>query len=299
MSFKPNLAATIDPMKEPDVFSKIMFPVVVSPKLDGIRAVNFSGSLVSRTLKRFPRHRVYELFADTVSLDGELIVGEPTDNDVYNRTQSYVMSGDERPEEDLRFYVFDVIDTDAPFEERMLAINDIAYSLGNPRIKVVPQVVVRNLEQLLEIETAFLEQGYEGIMVRSTTGKYKFGRSTMKEQGLMKLKRFSDDEAIVIGFVEQMTNTNEAEEDALGHTKRSSCKSGMVPAGTLGKLIADYNGVELQMSCGTMSHAERKKVWDNQCDYLGKTFKFRHFAYGAKDLPRLGRFIGWRDLIDM
>ena len=53
-----------------------------------------------------------------------------------------------------------------------------------------------------------LDDGYEGLMLRAPDGPYKFGRSTVKENTLLKVKNFLDDEAEVIGFKEQTTNTN-------------------------------------------------------------------------------------------
>ena len=53
-------------------------------------------------------------------------------------------------------------------------------------------------------------------MARHRHGLYKLGRSTFIEQGLIKLKRFEDGEAEIIGFKEKMLNQNEATIDARG-----------------------------------------------------------------------------------
>ena len=63
-------------------------------------------------------------------------------------------------------------------------------------------------------------------------------------------KRFEDFEAQVTGFIEQMTNTNVAEKDELGHSKRSSAKAGMVgAAGSVerGSTTSDFDPIERRM----------------------------------------------------
>src|SRR5437899_138139 len=92
-------------------------------------------------------------------------------------------------------------------------------------------------------------RGFEGVMLRKPDGPYKFGRSTVREGYLMKVKRFTQEEAVVVGYEEQETNLNEATKDALGHTKRSSHKAGKRPAGVLGALrVSNGHG---EFSIGT------------------------------------------------
>lgn len=302
--FKPMLSATIDPMKDADVFSKLTFPLLGSPKLDGIRCLPRGGRCVSRKLLDLPREHVHQMFGHLEHLDGEIIVGNASDPDVYNRTQSYVMSKDERPLEDISFYIFDWAAEDVArtsYERRF----DFLYQFADrPGVKLVEQTWLRSLDELLAFEEEQIALGYEGIMVRSPDGAYKWGRSTFKEHGLMKLKRFQDDEAEVVGFVEAEHNYNDGYADELGHTKRSSCKEGKVGANTLGKFIVIFphpvfGNLTLEIPPGVLKHSERQHIWDNQSAFLGKTLKFRHFPHGAKDKPRLPRFVGWRTAEDM
>ena len=57
-------------------------------------------------------------------------------------------------------------------------------------------------------------------MVRTPDSPYKCGRSTEREAWLLKIKRFEDAEAVVLGTYEGMSNMNEAGVDAFGRTKR-------------------------------------------------------------------------------
>lgn len=302
--FKPLLAPNTDPMRDPQFFNKLVFPLIGSPKLDGIRMNVRGGRCLSRTLKDLPNHALEAAFGHFENLDGELVHGNPTDPDVYNRTQSIVMSH-EKPIEGLAFHVFDLNEDSwavATFEERFrMAMQTVMQhqANGTPGVMLVPHMILNDMAELLAFESEMLKQGYEGIMLRDPKGPYKHGRSTFNQGILIKLKRFKDEEAIVIGFKEAMLNKNVAFENETGNTARSTRKEGLVAANTTGKIVVDFGGQELDVSCGTMKHDERKEVWDNQDAYIGRHITFRHFAHGAKDKPRFPRFVGWRDMDHM
>ena len=87
MPFKPMLAGT-----HSDV-AKLIFPLLASQKLDGLRATAQDGVLLSRSLKPLPNKYVQELFKNLPQgLDGELIVGDPFAPDAFRKTTSLVMS---------------------------------------------------------------------------------------------------------------------------------------------------------------------------------------------------------------
>jgi len=62
--------------------------------------------------------------------------------------------------------------------------------LGMVRVKPIGVYNIKDLEEFKACEEKFLKEGYEGIMARSPHAPYKVGRSTLKEQGLLKIKRF-------------------------------------------------------------------------------------------------------------
>lgn len=297
-NFKPLLAATCE-----DV-SSIHYPVYVPPKLDGIRCVIFGGVAYSRSMKPIRNTFVQSWVARNAdfleAMDGELIVGEPTAENVFQVTSSGVMSKDGEP--DFGFYVFDVV-SELPYHERLLFIARKLNTIlpdhkDDLRLCFVESELVNNQEELMVKEKEALESGYEGIMVRSPFGKYKMGRSTVKEGILLKVKRFVDTECKIIGFKEKMHNTNEATLDNLGHTERSSAKEGLVPANTLGALIVEYDGQELGVGSG-FDDATRKYIWENRDTYLGKLAKIKYFPIGIKELPRFPVYIGIRSEDDL
>jgi DNA ligase 1 len=169
-------------------------------------------------------------------------------------------------------------------------------------IILVPQCIAKDEKQLLDLEKLWLGRGFEGVMIRDPNGRYKQGRSTAKEQILLKLKRFVDEEATVLDFVEKQHNDNELEKDALGHAKRSHRKSGMRPAGTLGAFVCESENFTDTFEIGTgrgLTDALRKSIWNNRSKYKGRLVKFRYQAIGTKDRPRGPVFLGFRDKRDL
>lgn len=291
---KPMLATKVD-------LEKLRFPCYASPKLDGIRCIIVNGVPLTRTLKEIPNHYVRNVLkkhADALEgFDGELVVGDPRSPSCFNTTSSAIMRFDGEP--DFKFMVFDHVSSGTWYkrwvEQLMLSINR-----HPPFVEFVKQVGVENLEQLDVLENQFTDDGYEGVMLRDPKGLYKFGRSTMNEQYLMKLKRFEDFEAEVIGFEEKMHNENELEKDNLGHAKRSSKADGMVPAGVLGALICRSDNYLCSFNVGSgFDDATKKEIWDNQDKYMGKLAKIKHQPAGAKDKPRFPTFLGWRSKEDI
>lgn len=294
---KPMLAYTIEDT------SKESYPCLLSVKLDGIRAVVVDGVVYSRSMKPIRSKAVQELFGkpEFNGLDGELLYGDWNAPNVFNVTTSAVMATELKPEFDkvkIAFVVFDYFLSDRGYEAREVMAYDIVNVSEQHQLYSLASELAYCEDDLLAFEAKSLEDGYEGIMKRSITGKYKQGRSTFKEQGIGKLKRFSDNEAVVIGFEEKLHNTNEAKTNELGRTQRSQAQEGMVGAGTLGALVCTCNGIRFTMGSG-FDDAGRAEVWANQEDYLGKLAKFKHFEIGAKDSFRFPIFQGWRDSDDM
>lgn len=301
MPFKPMLAPREEPASFPNYWKLLEYPLEASPKLDGIRGAARSGDLVSRTLKPLPSFQVQEEFGHLEFFDGEVIVGKPTDPDVYNRTQSHVMSFD-KPADDLRYYVFDYTADHwkaRPFYERLEEAGSIITKLKRHDVILVEHQTIECYDELIAYEETQLALGYEGVMMRNPVGEYKWGRATFLQNLIYKLKRSTDDEGVVIGFEEQYTNTNTQERNELGLAKRSTSKEGLIRANTLGAFIVLWRGMELTVGCGFFSHLQRKYIWDNKEQYLGELLKFRYFGYGNKDMPRFPRALGWRSKIDV
>ena len=291
--FKPLLAVACE-----DV-TKVNYPVLLSEKLDGIRMSVHNGICMSRSMKPIPSAIVQAKFgkAEYEGYDGEIIYGDKNAKDVFNKSTRACMSH-ELPEEldikNLHYYVFDKI-SDEPYAVRYQSVDE---DLNN-NVYRLWSTYVNSPEEVQKFEADFLEDGAEGVMLRSPIGKYKQGRSTLKEGILLKVKQFVDEEAKIIDFEEKMHNANEATVGELGQTKRSSHQENMIPCGTLGALVV-HSEKWGTFKIGTgFNDAQRQEIWDNRELYAEKLVKFKYFAVGIKTLPRFPTFVGFRHEDDL
>ena len=292
------LSPNDDPLKNSAFFKGLQYPYLVSPKLDGIRGVVVNKTLRSRTMLLLPSLQAQREFAidDLNFVDGEVIAGREVGTDVYNRTQSHVMSVDKPG--DLTYRLFDFVHPDflaKPFHERF---DQLARLRLPANVSIVRHELAESYEDLLELENIYLQAGYEGVMLRNPLASYKQGRATYNENIIYKLKRFEDGEGCIIGFYEAMMNNNVKETDIRGYAKRSGSQAGLIAGDTLGGFYVEFDDQILRVPPGSFSHAQRKEIWDKQDRYLSKWLKFRFMRYGIKDKPRHPRALGFRDKMD-
>ena len=283
-------------LADPIDFDKVRWPLLGSVKLDGIRCFLPEGKPLTRSLKDIPNKFIRETLSafHYDKFDGEIIVGDPAAKDCYHVTNSAVMSRDGEP--DFTFWVFDLVHPELPYLERYKILEDVAL----PRVKVLDQFWLENMDELLAFEEQCLNEGHEGIMLRQPQAKYKFGRSTAKGGELNKLKRFVDFEARILGYEEEMENTNEAKVNALGLTERSSHKAGLVGKGRLGALICEEPNNLLPFRVGTgFTAKQRAELWEIRESLPDQLAKLKSFPVGVKDLPRFSVFLGLRDRRDL
>lgn len=284
--FKPMLA-------DDAILDKLRYPLIASPKLDGIRAIVSNGVVLSRSLKPIPNKYVQSLFANYEYYDGELIVGSPTSKTVYRDTVSHVMAHD-KTDFEVRLFTFDhVYDLAASYVERSAKV-------AADKLAVIHESRnINNEAELLAYEDECLELGYEGLILRDPNAPYKCGRSTAREGYLLKLKRFVDAEFVVVGYEERMHNGNEATKNELGRTKRSSHKAGKVGLGDLGALVLQGDGFTFNVGTG-FDDETRKALWAiRDTNLCGRLAKIKYFPVGMKEAPRHPVFLGFRDVRDL
>lgn len=287
---KPMLGASVK-------IDKLVYPIYMSPKLDGIRVIVKDGQVLSRSGKLIPNLFIQSLFKDYHGIDGELIVGSPVHPNVFQITTSGVMSIEGTP--NVKLYAFDSWNAEGGIDERYTRLLYITKG-SFTNIEIVPQTIINSKEELLKFEEDCLQTGYEGAIIRYPNAKYKNGRSTIKEGALLKLKRFKDSEAIILGMEPLLRNHNEATKNALGRTERSSHKDNMIADDLLGSLhVRDCTtGVEFSIGSG-FTEEQRRDVWSRQVELIGSFVKYKYFEVGVKDKPRFPVFLGFRDKRDI
>ncbi len=286
---RPMLAAKITK------FEALRFPLLASPKLDGVRCLIKEGVALSRTLKPIPNAFIQSKLsnlAEFEGFDGELVVGEATGEGVMQRTTSGVMSFHGSPH--FTYFVFDRWNSTEEFESRYASLHAFI-----PEIIILNQTLCRSLSDVKRCEERALALGYEGLILRSPKTLYKFGRSTEEEQKLLKLKRFQTSEAVVLRVNALEHNDNPAEVSELGLTKRSTAKNGKISLPMLGSVdVRDIEtGVEFSIGSG-FTEGQRLAWW--QQDLIGRLLTYRHFAVsGVKEKPRFPTFVAFRSEEDL
>lgn len=293
---RPMLAETA---KDTEALS---YPLISTPKIDGIRCLRLDAGAVTRSLKPIPNKYIREILESLlpVGADGEITAG-----DSFQDCTSAVMKRSGEPE--FTYHMFDLIaggDLEKEYRDRLKSM--LKWHREHPGthefVSIVQPKVIWNSTELDLYEAEMLEAGYEGIMVRDPRGPYKQGRSTVREGWLLKIKRFVESEAIIIGFEQMMHNDNEAKVNKLGLTERSSSKSGKLPMDTLGKFIVRdaYTGIEFRIGTGEgLTQELRQKIWNNHDKYYNKIVKYKYQDIGVKTAPRIPVFVGFRALEDM
>jgi DNA ligase-1 len=166
----------------------------MSEKLDGVRAYWDGKQFLSRqgNLYHAPDWFV-EGLPDT-PLDGELWI----DRRKFQRTVGIVRRQD-KPDlwTEVRFLVFDAPAATGAFEDRLALVRDALAARTAKFAEPLAHALCRDVEHL-RAELARVEAlGGEGLMLRQPGSHYEAGRSAT----LLKVKRFHDAEAVVIGHL--------------------------------------------------------------------------------------------------
>lgn len=280
---------------------KLEFPVLGTPKVDGIRALKVGGRAVSRSFKLIPNSYIRLSLESLLpeGADGEIVCG-----DSFYSTTSAVMSCCQ-DETKFSFFWFDWVygSPDAPYYMRVERIYDYALSNGFAEkiskyssVSIVPMLpkLISDKAELYLYEAVVLRAGFEGLVLRKPDGHYKFGRSTLGEGLLVKMKRHEDSEALIVGTEELMHNEDEVCYDSFGKIKRRHRKEHLAKGGALGAIVARArDGAEFKIGTG-YTGVQRMSLWKERDTIMGKMVKYRHAKLGHKLAPRSPVFIGIR-----
>lgn len=298
---KPMLASKWDEAKNLE-----MFPFWAQPKLDGIRVlIGHDGYAYTRSLKPV-RNEEFQSWCRRhkdllAGLDGEVIVGDETAEDCYRRTSSAVMSFVNDDIKHAALFVFDRWDHPGDYDDRYGSLLGAA-SQWPSWVHATPTALVSDIKMLVEYEENRLAEGHEGVILRRRDALYKKGRGTPSKGELIKMKRFEDAEGVIIGVHEEMHNANPATINALGYTEHSGHQENLIGKGTLGALelrcVGAFEGETVRVGSG-FDAAQRRNLWVNRDELMGRVVKYKYFAVGVKDKPRFPIFLGFRDPDDM
>lgn len=238
--------------------SKIVYPVTVQRKLNGLRSLakkhHNKVDLISRSGKFWtvPTHiqnEVNILLANGETIDGELYIhGVPL-----QQLNSFVKKQHPRTHE-VQLHIYDYANESLTWKEREQKLKELKLLIEKNRLNsliVCNSFEAFSEEEVLGYEKQFIEDGYEGAIVRLPEGKYIYG---YRSSDLLKVKTFEDAEFTIL-------NAYEGKGKDVG-----------TPTWVLQNDLAD-NTFDARMA-GT--YEERTNYWKNRKDYFGKkvTVKF-------------------------
>lgn len=243
---------------------KVKYPCFVQPKLDGMRALKNKPVIISRKNKKIDtmRHIEAELNDIEYILDGELYAhGES-----FQRNMELIKKYRPGESEDVKYHVYDIV-CELPFRERLSILKSLLYQSEVKNIEIVPTYEINSKEELLEYHKVFLEQGYEGTMIRHGDEGYAVNK---RSSSLLKFKDFQD---IACKIVDIKPSEKRPDQGIF------VCE---LPDGRT-------------FGCGMrFSHDERKDMILNPGNYIDKTAEIRFFEYTDEGLPRFPVAVGLR-----
>ncbi len=193
---------------------KIAYPAYIQPKLDGIRCfIHVDGEnvkLVSRTGKEFVSlGHIADAVSELVSVMGKSVGSFILDGELYNHQFKEDFQGlvsaikRDKPSENthlVQFHCYDYVAEGRDFEDRIVELQHMDQWLEDvDAIQIVPTFGVDNLDGVVEQNASWLEDGYEGSMIRNAKGGYQPNK---RSPNLQKYKSFLDAEFEIVGAYE-------------------------------------------------------------------------------------------------
>lgn len=244
----------------------IPYPVFVQPKLDGVRCLMICSvtdttcnvRFLSRSGKDYST--VNHIIDNTTFprgnyiVDGELYSDELTFQEIIQAVKKQCNNSNK-----IKFNAYDLVNENEQ-NHRLVSLEFLISTLNSPYITLVPTVTANNKEEVETFQSNYLNEGYEGAMIRFTNAMYEAGA---RSRSLLKVKTFDDTEFTFHGF-----NVGQREEDLIAVCKTEA-------------------GDEFRAKLvGTV--AEKEELRKKEMEYLGKQLTVKHFGWtdSVNPLPR-------------
>ena len=136
-------------------------------------------------------------------------------------------------------------------------------------VQPVEREVVDNVyDDIKQCHDEYVNEGYEGAMVKFLDAPYKFGRGWE----VMKLKAFDDVDLPIKGLLE-------------GTGKHS---------GKLGSVVVSFHGVDVQVGSG-FSDNLREQIWSDKDNFIGRLIEVRYQEVTPDGSLRFPTFVCFRN----
>ena len=185
--------------------------------------------------------------------------------------------GDEERMRLIKLRVYDCYDSERPTADFIVRAGMIKEtSVGFPSgWEVVENFTAHHENRIYELQKQFIEEGYEGAMVRNNKGAYALGK---RSANLQKVKTFLDAEYKIVGFTE-----GEGGETGCVIWKCSTAKRG-------------HSSHRQTFNVRPQGAREQRREWfKNGNSYIGKMLTVKYQELTDDGIPRFPVGIAVRD----
>jgi DNA ligase-1 len=257
----------------------ITFPCYIQPKLDGIRCISYlkDGHVVMES-----RKGVAFNYMDNIRNDiGKILKKKPDlylDGEIYTHNLPFeVISGLVRLKDKitdsqklsmnkLQYSVYDCINItnlDVGFKDRNIILTSLLGTAKKHKHKNVIPVLTQLIttpEEVRKKHDEFVEQGFEGLMLRNINSKYEIDK---RSKDLQKFKDFKEEEFKITGYHQGTGNDN-------------GCIVWECETKEKKKFSAE--------PIGTREH--RRQLFKDGDSYIGNLLTVKFFSYTKDGIPR-------------
>jgi ATP-dependent DNA ligase len=252
----------------------LSFPMIVQRKIDGIRCISSTDK--NGKVQLFSRNGIHIMNFSEIEksltmlftmldnqscyIDGELF----TDKVPFEQINGIVRRENKTETSNvIEYHIYDIYDpnnTKWTCHDRMLFLQDMKRRHVFPRIHFLNYDIVNNCDDIRRYQTLFINEGFEGIMLREMDSVYE---KKKRSKFLQKFKLFMEEEFVIIGY----KSGTKAEQGCVIWICQTRDKKtfSVRPRGTV---------------------AEKKVMFKNGNDYIGKLLTVIFQEYTSDGLPR-------------
>lgn len=194
---------------------KIIFPADVMPKLDGFRGIaikNGDVHIVSKNGLPYPHLEMIKKDLDTFplikqgyKLDGEIYLHNRTIGELRSVLGRKKLNTEQviTDEKKIKYCVFDVIIENVSSEKRLEMLKDAFKNWKSNLVNLVQIKTVNSIKEVNSLRNKYLDNGFEGIIVRNRDGMYTPGKTS---RNVFRSKEFKKDVFKIVGALEGKGN---------------------------------------------------------------------------------------------
>jgi DNA ligase-1 len=198
------------------------FPLMVQPKLDGIRCISqydqTTGTIIMFSRKGTPfnnfthisdelKEIVNTTTTNTLFIDGELYSPDLTFERISGLVRSQTITSEDSADlQKIQYHIYDIYVLNQPllgYHERNQILNHfMATHARTPTLfcVLVDTKIANTIKDIPQYHQHYVEHGYEGIMLRDPIGPYEIDK---RSKYLQKYKTFIEEEFRIVGIGEE------------------------------------------------------------------------------------------------